>query len=63
MRNTETVNEVRRLRESWGWTVVEMAERMGVSPRTVEGWEQGRPMGGTARKLLEDLEKKKKNQK
>ena len=51
------------MRESWGWTVVEMAEKMGVSPRTVEGWEQGRQMGGTARKLLEDLEKKKKNQK
>jgi len=33
---------VRLLRRSLGLSVWELAEHCGVSPRTVEGWEQGR---------------------
>ncbi|MDD3310974.1 helix-turn-helix transcriptional regulator [Pseudodesulfovibrio sp.] len=33
---------VRRLRRERGWSTADLAERIGTSPRTVEGWEQGR---------------------
>jgi len=33
---------VRLLRRSFGLSVRDLAEHCGVSPRTVEGWEQGR---------------------
>lgn len=33
---------IRAIRDRLGWTTAEMASRAGVSPRTVEGWEQGR---------------------
>ncbi len=33
---------IRSIRYQRGWSVREMADALGVSPRTVEGWEQGR---------------------
>jgi DNA-binding XRE family transcriptional regulator len=33
------------LRDELNLTQRELAERLGVSTRTVQGWEQGRPMG------------------
>ncbi len=33
---------IRAIRREQGWSVAQMAEACGVSPRTVEGWEQGR---------------------
>jgi len=33
---------VRQLRRSMGLSVRDLAKHCGVSPRTVEGWEQGR---------------------
>jgi DNA-binding transcriptional regulator YiaG len=33
---------IRAIRKEQGWSVATMAEACGVSPRTVEGWEQGR---------------------
>lgn len=44
---------VRALRELKGWGVAEMAEQMGASKRTVEGWEQGRPVKPMALKLMQ----------
>jgi DNA-binding transcriptional regulator YiaG len=34
--------QVKSLRERLNLSVAQLAERAGVSPRTVEGWEQGR---------------------
>jgi DNA-binding transcriptional regulator YiaG len=34
--------EIRRLRRQNNWSVKNLADRLGVSPRTVENWEQGR---------------------
>jgi DNA-binding transcriptional regulator YiaG len=33
---------LRQLRKAKGWSVADLAEQVGVSARTVEGWEQGR---------------------
>jgi DNA-binding transcriptional regulator YiaG len=34
--------EIRRIRRQNKWSVKNLADRLGVSPRTVENWEQGR---------------------
>jgi transcriptional regulator with XRE-family HTH domain len=33
---------LRRIRKEKGWSAREFAEQLGISQRTVEGWEQGR---------------------
>jgi len=33
---------LRQLRKEKGWSVIDLADQVGVSARTVEGWEQGR---------------------
>lgn len=33
---------IRQLREARGWTQLELANRLGVTPVTVYNWEQGR---------------------
>jgi transcriptional regulator with XRE-family HTH domain len=33
---------LRQIRRAKGWSVREFAEHLGISQRTVEGWEQGR---------------------
>jgi DNA-binding XRE family transcriptional regulator len=43
---------LRRLRKERGWTVSDLASQVGVSPRTVEGWEQGRMPSKSALILL-----------
>ena len=44
---------VRELRRLMGWkNVAHLAEHCGVSPRTVEGWEQGRMPSPAALKLM-----------
>lgn len=49
----EYAEGVKSLRELKGWSVAEMAGHMGASKRTVEGWEQGRPVKLMALKLME----------
>lgn len=44
-------------REKANLTRAQLAEKMGVSVRTVEGWESQRKPNKTARKLLEALAK------
>jgi DNA-binding transcriptional regulator YiaG len=34
--------EIRRIRRQNNWSVKNLADCLGVSPRTVENWEQGR---------------------
>jgi DNA-binding transcriptional regulator YiaG len=34
--------EIRRIRRQNNWSVKNLADQLGVSPRTVENWEQGR---------------------
>lgn len=48
----EYAEGVRMLRRRRGWSTAHMAEVCGVSPRTVEGWEQGRVPGKQALLLL-----------
>lgn len=42
----------RQLRKAKGWSVRDLAEAVGVSPRTVENWEQGRMPSALALRLL-----------
>lgn len=35
---------IKRIRAARGWNTKAMGEALGVSSRTVEGWEQGRPI-------------------
>jgi len=44
--------DVQSLRKLLGLSVADMAEIVAVSPRTVEGWAQGRPMTEPARQLI-----------
>ena len=43
---------LKRLRKMKGWSTSHLAERLGVSGRTVQGWEGGRPMPAPILKLL-----------
>jgi len=43
---------LKRLRAIMGWSRAELAEKCGVKPRTVDGWEGGKPVSGPALKAL-----------
>jgi len=50
---------IRLIRQWRDWSCAELAERINVSPRTIEGWEQGRmpsAAGPAAIKHLIDTE-------
>ena len=52
--NTFDNNEVRRIRQRAGLSQVMFAGTLGVSPKTVEAWENGRNKPeGASRRLLE----------
>jgi predicted transcriptional regulator len=44
-----------RVRHEKGWNTTKLAEILGVSRRTVEGWEQGRMPSKTALLLLQQI--------
>jgi hypothetical protein len=48
----ESITAFRRAK---GWTRRQLADAVGVSWRTVEGWEQGRPVGRSASMLIRSL--------
>ena len=51
-----TPDEIKALRKSLGLATAGLAEKLGVSPRTVENWEQGRRHpSGAALVLLRSL--------
>ena len=50
--------EIRALRIKLGLLQRELADQLGVSTRTVQGWENGRKPHGSAIKLMRDLEEK-----
>jgi len=50
----------KRIRKALGMTVKEFAQIAGVSPRTVEGWEQGRPISKPAAMLIQNALSQKK---
>ena len=52
-----TPRDIKRLRHTRQWSVKDLADRLGVRPRTVEGWEQGRPMKQWAVVALKQLAK------
>ena len=46
---------LRQLRKAKGWSTADLAEQVGVSARTVEGWEQGRMPSKPALIILSKL--------
>jgi len=53
-------NDSRRIRDEYGWTQADLAEKLGVSKRTVEQWEQtvhGKPVRGIGEVNAEKLRK------
>ena len=48
-------NGIRRLRKLKDWSIKDLADKCGVSPRTVEGWEQGRTPSKSVLLLLQKL--------
>ena len=53
---TMTPRQVKKLREKLGLLQRELAVQLGVSCRTVQGWENGRRPHGSAAKLMRDME-------
>ena len=51
-----TPKQVKKLREKLGLLQRELAVKLGVSTRTVQGWENGRRPHGSAAKLMRALE-------
>jgi hypothetical protein len=51
----DPANGVLYLRKWRGWSVAELAEMVGVTPDTVNGWEQGRIPSESEMQLLEGL--------
>lgn len=49
------MNMVKRIRKNKGWSVKQMAEYLGVSHRTVEGYSQGRNIPQTVVNLLKKV--------
>ena len=55
------MDDVKKIRKRLNMTQKELAEKMGVNPRTVQNWENGKPIPESSlnliRKLDEDYEK------
>lgn len=49
------MNEVKKLRQTHGWTQLELAEKCGVTLRTIQNWEAGKPMSNSQMKLLHSI--------
>lgn len=56
---TTTPETLKAIRAKHGLSNKALAEICGVSPRTIEGWEQGRPMPKPAMMLLKSWLKEK----
>lgn len=57
MNSEKRPEEIRQSRERMGWTQVQLAEKLGVSERTVIRWEAGEAaMSEPAARLLAKLE-------
>lgn len=50
-----SARQVRKLRKTSGYSVSSLAVACGVSPRTVEGWEGGRPISLGCRFILREI--------
>lgn len=48
----EYAEAIKKARKTMSWSVSDMAEELGVSPRTIEGYAQGRRPNQTVMKLL-----------
>ncbi len=48
-------NIAKRIRNNKGWSVKKMAEYLGISPRTLEGIEQGRTISQPVLNLLKKI--------
>ncbi|MFT3992511.1 MAG: helix-turn-helix transcriptional regulator [Luteolibacter sp.] len=46
---------IKAIRAKLGWSKQQLADACGVSPRTVEGWEMGRPPTAAALNVISDL--------
>ena len=54
-----TGRELKEARKLLGMTVEQLASEIGGNARTINGWEQGRKIGGVAEKAIRDLMKAK----
>jgi DNA-binding transcriptional regulator YiaG len=51
-----TKERLKTLRDALQMTQGELADKLGCSPKTVPGWEQGRPISKPYQRILESLE-------
>ena len=49
------VDGIKQFRQLNGWSTTDLAEKLGTSRRTVEGWEQGRMPSKMALKFMQKL--------
>ena len=53
-----TSDDIKAMRAAKQWRVADLAKMCGVSPRTVEGWEQGRAIRPAMIAVLRRIAKK-----
>ena len=51
----ESIQGIKHLRKIKDWSTTELAEKLGVSKRTIEGYELGRPVPKMAMLLIQRL--------
>lgn len=53
-----TAEDIKAMRHAKQWRVADLAKLCGVSPRTIEGWEQGRAIRPAMVAVLSRIAKK-----
>ena len=56
-----TADDIKAMRHAKQWRVADLAKLCGVSPRTIEGWEQGRAIRPAMVAVLRNMRSVKKS--